>query len=146
MNRVGGQLDFLAANVRVNSGPTTTSASVNCLSDNLDDAFELFMRMVREPGFDSDRLEVVRGQTLEGLKQRDDQGFGIAMRETRMALYGDEHFGWNDFDKNDPDTLYNQTSGIVGTRFLSLKREAEAKSAAPEVRGSSSFGMSLGLN
>jgi len=86
------ELDFLAANVRVSSGATTTTATVNCLTDNLDDAFELFMRMVREPGFDAERLEVVRGQTLEGLKQRDDQGFGIAMRETRMALYGDNHF------------------------------------------------------
>lgn len=86
------ELDFLAANVRVNSGPTTTTATINCLTDNLNDAFELFMRMVREPGFDAERMEVVRGQTIERLKQRDDQGFGIAMRETQMALYGNDHF------------------------------------------------------
>ena len=85
-------LDFLAADVRVNVGDDFSSASINCLTSNLDEAFALFMQMVREPGFDAARTEVVRGQNLERLKQRDDQGFGIAMRELGFLLWGEDHF------------------------------------------------------
>lgn len=86
------ELDFLAADVSVGVGATTANASVNTLTSNLDRTFELFMDMLRNPRFDEDRLEVLRGQALEGLKARDDAGIAIALREMNYLMWGEDHF------------------------------------------------------
>ncbi len=84
--------DFLAADVSAGVGDRTSSASINALTSNLDEAFELFMDMVKNPRFDEERLEVLRGQSLEGLKTRDDNGLAIAMREMGFLMWGQDSF------------------------------------------------------
>lgn len=37
------------------------------------------------------------------------------LRAWGAGVYGRERFGWGGYDKNDLDTLYTQTIGIVGT-------------------------------
>lgn len=86
------EFDFMAANVSVGIGDRTAIASLNSLTSNLDDAFELFMDMVLRPRFDSDRLEVLRGQRLENIKTRDDDGLQIAIREIGFLMWGEDHF------------------------------------------------------
>jgi len=86
------EFDFMAANASAGIGNETSTASINCLTSNLDDAFALFMDMVRNPRFDSDRLEVLRGQQLEAIKTRDDDGLGIAIREIGFLMWGEEFF------------------------------------------------------
>lgn len=86
------EFDFLAADVSAGVGATTANASVNTLISNLDRTFELFMDMIKNPRFDQERLEVLRGQALEGLKARDDAGIGIALREMNYLMWGEEHF------------------------------------------------------
>lgn len=86
------RFDFLAANVSAGVGNTSSSASINCLTSNLDEAFDLFMDMIRKPGFDADRLETFRGQAMEQIKTRDDNGIGIAIRELGYVMWGDNHF------------------------------------------------------
>ncbi len=86
------KFDFLAANVFASIGGTTSQASINCLTSNLDEAFSLFIDMVRNPGFDQDRLEVLRGQELEDIKTRDDNGLQIAIRELGFLMSGPDHF------------------------------------------------------
>ncbi|PCI11218.1 hypothetical protein COB72_01355 [bacterium] len=86
------EFDFMAANVSVGVGGRSSNATVNCLTSNLDDAFGLFMDMLLQPRFDSDRLEVLRGQQLEQIKTRDDDGLQIALREMNFLLWGEEHF------------------------------------------------------
>ncbi len=86
------EFDFMAANVSVSVGDRTASASINALTSNLDDAFGLFMDMVRNPRFDSERLEVLRGQQLEAIKTRDDDGLGIAIREMGFLMWGEDFF------------------------------------------------------
>lgn len=86
------EFDFMAANASVNVGARTSSASLNSLTSNLDDTFELFMDMVRNPRFDSERLEVLRGQQLEQIKTRNDDGLQIALREIGFLMWGEEHF------------------------------------------------------
>lgn len=86
------ELDFLAANVNANIGDRTAGASLNCLTSNLDDAFAIFMDMIRNPRFDSDRLEITRGQILESFESRNDAGVQIAIRELGYLMWGEEHF------------------------------------------------------
>jgi zinc protease len=86
------EFDFMAANASVNIGGRTANASINSLTSNLDDAFGLFMDMVLNPRFDSERLEVLRGQQLEQIKSRDDDGLQIAIREMNYLMWGKDHF------------------------------------------------------
>lgn len=83
------ELEFLAANVGVSAGDTFTSASLNALSDNFDRAFDLFMDVVRRPMFDADRFEVLRNQAIEGMRQRNDDGLQLLLREGSFLVYGE---------------------------------------------------------
>jgi len=59
------EVDFLAANISASIGSTKSGASVNSLTANFDDSFELFMNMVRTPGFDEAKFEILRNERLE---------------------------------------------------------------------------------
>jgi zinc protease len=86
------RFDFLAANAGVNVGGTQSAATLNCLASNLDEAFGLFMDMLRHPGFDQKRLDVYKGEVIEALKQRNDSADSILAREWSALLYGRDHF------------------------------------------------------
>jgi zinc protease len=86
------RVDFLAANIFAGIGTTSSSAGINCLTSNLDEAFDLFLDMLQNPGFDADRLNTLRGQALEGIKTRNDNGIQIAIRELGYVMWGDDHF------------------------------------------------------
>jgi len=86
------EIDFLAAQINAGCGDTTSSASLNCLKSNFEQSFKLFMDVVRNPGFDKERLDVYRSKVLEGLKQRNDDAGPILDREWNSLLYGADHF------------------------------------------------------
>jgi predicted Zn-dependent peptidase len=86
------RFDFLAANVSSSVGAEQSGATMNCLTSNFDEAFRLFMEMVRLPGFDEERLRVYKDQVLEELKQRNDFPMAVAMQNMSRLMYGDEHY------------------------------------------------------
>ena len=87
------QLDFLAAQASTGIGDTAGSASLNCLSDNLDPALKLFAEMLREPRFQQDRLQLAKDNTLQEMKKRNDESATIEGREWGVLMYGPKHFG-----------------------------------------------------
>ncbi|MHC4273381.1 MAG: M16 family metallopeptidase [Planctomycetota bacterium] len=86
------ELDFLAANVSSSASDTRCTASLNSLASNFDESFALFMDMVRNPGFQANRLELYKEERLESMKQRNDHPRGILSREWGFLLYGADHF------------------------------------------------------
>jgi len=82
------ELEFLAADLSVNAGDVFTSASLNALSDNFDRSFDLFMDVVRRPMFDAARFDVLRNQVIEGMRQRNDDGLQVLLREGSFLVYG----------------------------------------------------------
>jgi zinc protease len=86
------KLDFLAAQVSTGIGPTSGSASLNCLSDNLDEALRIFVEMLREPRFQEDRLALAQEQSLQEMKKRNDDSADIEGREWGVLLYGETFF------------------------------------------------------
>jgi len=86
------KLDFLAAQVSSGIGPTSGSASLNCLSDNLDEALRIFVEMLREPRFQEDRLALAKEQALQEMKKRNDDSADIEAREWGVLLYGEPFF------------------------------------------------------
>lgn len=86
------KLDFLAAQVATGIGPTSGSATLNCLADNLDEALRLFVEMLREPRFQEDRLALAREQALQEMKKRNDDSADIEAREWGVLVYGEPFF------------------------------------------------------
>ncbi|MCB9848171.1 MAG: insulinase family protein [Phycisphaeraceae bacterium] len=82
------ELDFLAAQVRTFAGGQRSGASLNSLASNFDDTFALFIDMLRNPGFQADKVELYRDEMLEQMKQRNDDAGPILNREWDAMLYG----------------------------------------------------------
>ncbi len=82
---------FLATQVSASVGSTSSGASVNCLTQNLDTSLELFFDMLKNPGFDAERLEIARAQSLQGLARRNDRLDRILSREFSRVMRG-THF------------------------------------------------------
>jgi predicted Zn-dependent peptidase len=85
--------DFLASELASGTGDTTSSASVDCLSSALDDCLDLLFAMMMAPRFQQDRLDVEKSDTLEAMKQRNDDPESIQDREWGWLLFGRDHFG-----------------------------------------------------
>jgi len=109
------KLDFLAAQVSTGIGPASGSASLNCLSDNLDEALAIFVEMLREPRFQEDRLALAKEQALQEMKKRNDDSADIEAREWGVLLYG-EGFFTNHF------TTEASVKGLTRDDLLSFHR------------------------
>ncbi|MCZ6834404.1 MAG: pitrilysin family protein [Planctomycetota bacterium] len=86
------RLDFLASDVSVRVGTTSSMASLNCLHGNLDESLVLFLDMLKHPGFQANRLDTYIGELIEGMAQRNDFPEAILAREWDALLYGPDHF------------------------------------------------------
>ncbi|MEM8834676.1 MAG: pitrilysin family protein [Planctomycetota bacterium] len=86
------EVAYLAANISTGSGATTSSAALNALSSNLDEAMAIFMDVVRNPRFDEDRKRILVEQSLESMKQRNDAPGSIMGRDFNRLMYGEESF------------------------------------------------------
>lgn len=89
---VDERFDFLAAIANVGASEWNSSANVNSLASNLDETLGLFFDMLRHPAFDEAKLALWKGETLERLKQRNDDAGPILDREWAALLYGRDHF------------------------------------------------------
>ncbi|MFM1823682.1 MAG: hypothetical protein RI967_1948 [Planctomycetota bacterium] len=86
------RLDFLATEISINCGATTSTASIDCLASNFDESLALLMDMLREPRFDASKQAVAVGRAIESMKQRNDDAGPILDREWSAAMYGRDHF------------------------------------------------------
>lgn len=83
---------FLAANVGVSVGSEMSSASINCLKSNLDESFDLFVDMVRNPAWDADKLALHVSNSVDRMSQRNDDAGDIARRELNRLRWGETHY------------------------------------------------------
>jgi zinc protease len=86
------KLDFLAAQAATGIGDTAGTASLNSLSDNLDQSLAVFVEMLRFPRFQEDRLALAKEQTLQEMKKRNDDTADIERYEWSALLAGEKHF------------------------------------------------------
>ena len=131
------RLDFLATQATVGARGNAVSATMNCLSSNLDESMKLFFDMLRNPGFDQARLDILRGQAIEGMKQRNDDAGAIIGREWQYVMYGEDSFesrqatkdGW---DQVTPDRLRAQHARLVhpGNVIISVTGDFDADDMA----------------
>jgi predicted Zn-dependent peptidase len=52
----------------------------------------LFFDMLKNPGFDPERLELSKTRSLQAMERRNDRVAGVLRREYGRLMYGDDHF------------------------------------------------------
>ncbi len=83
---------FLAANISSSGGNAQASASLGCITPQLDACLGLFFEMLRTPRFDESRLQIEKGNILESMRQRNDDAGDILGREWDFLLRGEDHY------------------------------------------------------
>jgi len=77
--RTGDQLDdFLeahAAKVETSGDSDSTTVSWDCLKDTFDDAFKIFLELLREPEFRDDKIALAKNQVNTSISRRNDNPF-----------------------------------------------------------------------
>lgn len=84
------ELDFLAAELAVAIGDTQATASLSVLSKDLDKGLEILFDVLKNPAFAQEKFDLLRAQTMERLKSRNDSTSAIESRESNLLLYGSD--------------------------------------------------------
>ena len=86
-------LEQKAAQLTVAAGLQTFTVRMSLRADDLDFGLSLLDDLVRRARLDADRLEIVRGQMIEGVRRQNDDPGDIARRLLDKAVYGDHLLG-----------------------------------------------------
>jgi zinc protease len=87
-------MEFYAAETGFGGGGSSVFASLNTLTRDLRPVLRLWFAMLREPDFDTERVEIWRGRELEGVRRRRDNPGSLAISEYNRLMYGDHPIGW----------------------------------------------------
>src|SRR6478736_806492 len=71
------RLAFLAANLSSSIKGAQGSVSLNLLSKDLDEGLTILREVLTKPRFQQDRIDLQKQQTLQGMKQRNDDSSSI---------------------------------------------------------------------
>ncbi len=83
------RLAFLAAGLNANVGDTQGTVSLNLLSKDLDEGLAILREVLTAPRLQEDKLALFKQQTLQSMKQRNDDSADIEQRERRFLAYGE---------------------------------------------------------
>lgn len=90
--RTGDQLDdFLearAAKVETGGNEDSTVISMNCLKQDFDAVFDVFMDVLQNPEFRADKIDLAKKQEETGIARRNDEISEVAAREATFLAYG----------------------------------------------------------
>jgi predicted Zn-dependent peptidase len=111
------QVEFLAASLSSSGGDTTASAGVRSITPVFEESLALFFDMLRHPRFDPERLEVEKGNTLEAMRQRNDDADAILGREWSWLLYGNDYYGSRRMRKQNLDAITRQDLQAFHARY-----------------------------
>ena len=83
---------FLAAQIGSRISAAAGAANLNCLTKDLNACLDLFFDMLRNPGFDEDRLALAKSRAIQQMARRNDATASIEGREWSRLMRGGEHF------------------------------------------------------
>jgi predicted Zn-dependent peptidase len=82
------RLAMLAGEISVNIGGSQGTASLFCLSKDIDQGLELLRKVLRTPVFDQEVLDRYRADVLSEMEQRNASTSDIESREWQFLMYG----------------------------------------------------------
>lgn len=91
---VDAELETYAIQLSFGSGGGAISSTMNTLSEHLEVSMDIWGRMLTDPGFDTDEIDIWRGRQLESVRRRPDDPSTLAFSEFNRLLYGDHPIGW----------------------------------------------------
>ena len=86
------EVEFLASSISSFGGDSQAGANLRCITPELDASLALFFDVLRTPRFDEGRLQIEKGNILEAMGQRNDDGGDILRREWNFLLYGEDNY------------------------------------------------------
>ncbi len=87
-DRIDDFLEARAASVETGIGGDTGSASMNCLKQDFDDVFKVYLDVLRNPAFAQDKLDIAKVGANASIARRNDNVGGITGREIGRLVYG----------------------------------------------------------
>ena len=90
-DEVNETLEYLAASVEVDIHEESGSVELWTLKKNLDTSLEVFVDVMRNPGFEQAKVELAKNQMLEIIRRRNDSPESIRSREMMRIVYGKKH-------------------------------------------------------
>jgi zinc protease len=85
------ELEFIGASIETSTGAEQSGASLDVLTKDVGLGVRLFADVLMNPAFDPKQLEITKGQTIEGIRRRNDQPASIVSRYFARLLYTIEH-------------------------------------------------------
>lgn len=97
-NRTGTELaealETIGVGLSVGTGWDSTTVSLSCVAERLDEAMSLLAEVILQPSFPEDEVERIRGQRLAAIRQREMDPAGVATIASRRLTYaGDVAYG-----------------------------------------------------
>ncbi|MGB3563278.1 MAG: pitrilysin family protein [Thermoanaerobaculia bacterium] len=86
------RIDHLGARLGSFAGITRGGASLSAPTWVLDEALELFVEILREPGFQMEQLRAAKDNLRESMMRRNEDPLEILQREWEWLMFGDDHF------------------------------------------------------
>jgi predicted Zn-dependent peptidase len=83
------RLAFLAAQLNSGVGDTQGSVSLNLLSKDLDEGLEILREVLTAPRFQENKIALSKAQTMQAIRQRNDESSSIESRERGFLAFGD---------------------------------------------------------
>jgi zinc protease len=83
-------LEGRAASIETSISDDVGSAGMSVLKQDFADVLQVFSDVIRQPRFDPGRLEVARRAIEAGISRQNDDPNGIASREFRELMYGED--------------------------------------------------------
>jgi zinc protease len=83
------RLAFLAAQFNSSVGEDQGRVSLNLLSKDLDEGLAIVREALTQPRFQDDKIALYKQQTLQAMKQRNDDSSDIEAREESFLAYGE---------------------------------------------------------
>lgn len=112
-------LEFYALQTAFGGGGESSFSSLNTLSKHLEPALVLWKKILRNPRFDPEEVEVWRGRQRESIRRRKDSPGVFAFSEFNRLMFGDHPIGW-EMEEGDltPERLSSRTLAEVHARIV----------------------------
>ena len=103
-DKLDDYLEGKAASIETSIGTTAGTASMNCLIEDFDEVFNVFVEVLQHPSFTKNKLAIAKNQIMAGIARQNDNPDGIVKREFTKLVYG-----------SDSPYSYQETYATVGS-------------------------------
>jgi zinc protease len=86
------RLDFLAAQLGVGDSDTHMTVRLNTLTQHFDEGLSILREVLTAPRFQEDRLDLLKQQELQSMRERNDSSTSIEQRERDFLAFGESFF------------------------------------------------------